>query len=302
MAFSSQFALSLELTKLIPVSLTAASAAAEALLRLARDLQGSGSDIVIEADLAELFGRSRIEAQMASTFRNVVAKNATSKLCNDITLESGPGPTTLRALAPEQAAYFSTVIQCSFLTSVLKRDSLASALKTFFDKQAAETPPGHLLRASPSEDGISGFLQACEDQTSLYDWTHLLDAVAAMLGYSEPDQAVDGLPPVIFRGLLTTLPLVQHFPEQHIIQIECGIGECWIIVWTHYILGLPVLIKTWRNNICTEVSFGPSPPQIIIDARSVVNYMIRDPSLTLLGLVDEKGKEPLFHFQPDPDE
>jgi len=39
MPFSSQFALSLELTRLIPVSLTVASTAAEALLRLARDLQ-----------------------------------------------------------------------------------------------------------------------------------------------------------------------------------------------------------------------------------------------------------------------
>jgi hypothetical protein len=264
--------------------------------------QGSGSDIVIEADLAELFGRSRIEPQMASTFRNIVAKNATSKLCEGISLESGPGPTALRALAPEQAAYFSTVIQCSFLTSVLKRNSLASALKTFFDKQAEEAPFGHLLRASPSEDGISGFLQACEDQTSLYDWTHLLDTVAAMLGYSERDQAVDELPPIIFRGLLTTLPLVQHFPEEHMIQIECGTGECWIVVWAHYILGLPVLVKSWSNDICTEVSFGPSPPQIIIDARNVVKYMIRESSLTLLGLVDEEGKEPLFHFQPDPDE
>jgi hypothetical protein len=239
---------------------------------------------------------------MASTFRTIIAKNATSKLCEGITLESGPGPTTLRALAPEQAAYFSTVIQCSFLTSVLKRNSLASALKTFFDKQAEDTPSGYNSRASPSEDGIYGFLQACEDQTSLYDWTCLLRTVAVMLGYTGPEDAINGLPPVIFRGLLTTLPFVQHFPEEHVIQIECGTGECWIVVWTHHILGLSVLVKTWSENICTEVPFGTGPPQIIIDARNVVNDKIREPSLTLLGEVDEDGREPLFQFRPDPDE
>jgi hypothetical protein len=239
---------------------------------------------------------------MASTFRTIVAKNATSKLCEGISLESGPGPTTIRALAPDQTAYFSTVIQCSFLTAVLKRSSLASALKNFFDKQAQDAPAGHSLRASPSEDGISGFLQACEDQTSLYNWTHQLCAVAAVLGYAEPDQAAEGILPTILHGLLSTLPLSQHFPEEYIIQIESGTGECWIVVWAHYILGLSILVKTWNNGVCTEVPFGLGPAQIIIDARSVVSYKIREPSLTLLRRADETGNEPLFSFKPDPDE
>lgn len=45
MPFSSQFALSLELTKLIPLGLAAASNATEALLSLARDLQVAASHL-----------------------------------------------------------------------------------------------------------------------------------------------------------------------------------------------------------------------------------------------------------------
>jgi hypothetical protein len=57
MPFSSQFALSLELTRLVPVSLTAASTAAEALMKLARNLQVLGLYPYINDTLMRLFYR-----------------------------------------------------------------------------------------------------------------------------------------------------------------------------------------------------------------------------------------------------
>lgn len=56
MPFATQFALSLEATSLVPLTLTAATSAVGALMNLARDLQNSGSDIVVEEDLANVFG------------------------------------------------------------------------------------------------------------------------------------------------------------------------------------------------------------------------------------------------------
>ncbi|KAF2189322.1 hypothetical protein K469DRAFT_701956 [Zopfia rhizophila CBS 207.26] len=139
MPMSSQFSLSLELTRLIPLGLTLAEKTYEAAMSLARDLQvslaswditllvslpslflsntncvthqSSGSDIVIEEDLAEVFGRSRIAMNMASSFRTIVAASSLpTKLCEGISLCNGPGPTVIRALT--QPPYFSTVIQC----------------------------------------------------------------------------------------------------------------------------------------------------------------------------------------------
>lgn len=63
MPFSSQFALSLEVTRLVPVPLVV-NKVYEAIMNLARDLQNSGSNIVIEQDLADVFGRSKISTKI----------------------------------------------------------------------------------------------------------------------------------------------------------------------------------------------------------------------------------------------
>ncbi len=237
---------------------------------------------------------------MASTFRTVIARNASTKLCEGITLEAGPGPTTLRALSKNQTPYFSMVIQCSLLASVLEKSSLAAALKNIFEKQAEDAPLDQPPRPNPSEDGLFGVLQACSEQTALFNWSNLLFAVAKTLG--ELEGVHEKIPAVVFRGLATTLPLVQHFPEERMLHIECGEGVCLIVVWAHHVLGLSVTVRTWWNDVCTEQSFGTQPAQIFVDARNVVDYKIRAPSVTLLQVADGETTDNIFRFEPDPDE
>lgn len=89
--FTNQFSLSLELTRLVPFGLSASNA----IMSLARSLQNSGSDIVIEEDLANVFGRCRIAPHRDREFREVVGKHHSSTLSSalGLTLEDGPGPT-----------------------------------------------------------------------------------------------------------------------------------------------------------------------------------------------------------------
>lgn len=112
--FSTQFSLSLELTSLVPVILNQAQAG---ITWLARELRNSGSDIVVEEDLAQLFGRCYITPNMSRTFRAVVGQsNNVSTLAAGLALFSGPGPTVKRALTePAGNPYFCMVVQCKAL-------------------------------------------------------------------------------------------------------------------------------------------------------------------------------------------
>ena len=73
----------------------------------------------------------------------------------------------------------------SFLASVHEKSSLAAAITYYFEKQAQDVPEGQTIRATPSLEGIRGVLQACEDQTSAFNWQNFLLAVGATLEMSE---------------------------------------------------------------------------------------------------------------------
>jgi hypothetical protein len=74
---------------------------------------------MVEADLAEFFGRCRIRQNMVSSFRAVVAvSGGITNLCDGLELVRAPGPTVSRSLTPNNEQYLSTVIQCSLLASV----------------------------------------------------------------------------------------------------------------------------------------------------------------------------------------
>ena len=74
MAFTNQFSLSLELTKFIPFG-SLITNASRGVLPLMRVLQDSGSNMITEADPAEVFGRNRIDRKSESTFRTAVKKS-----------------------------------------------------------------------------------------------------------------------------------------------------------------------------------------------------------------------------------
>jgi hypothetical protein len=116
----SQFNLSLELTQVAPPLLTLAGKSWEAAMRLARELQGSGSDIVVEEDMATLFGRCTVSPNLSSTFRTLVSKSdVQTSILKGIALVSGAGPTVIRALTQSaDGAYFAMVVQCMLCSAL----------------------------------------------------------------------------------------------------------------------------------------------------------------------------------------
>jgi hypothetical protein len=139
MAFQNQFALSLELTSLLPLATAAAGKTYDAAMKLARELQvgslqvfilfilstsefsiefqitcqGSGSSIIVEEDLAEIFGRARIDRNLESSFRTIISgseRNGLQELCEQLALYCGPGSTVLRAF--DDPPYMAMLVQC----------------------------------------------------------------------------------------------------------------------------------------------------------------------------------------------
>ena len=206
MSMPSQFALSLELTRLIPAGVTAAGKAWESAMAFARDLRGSGSDLVIEEDLTDLFGRCFVAPSMASAFRHVVGqRQPETVLSGGIMLLNGPGPTVTRALTQaSQGSYFAMIVQCkaqphsriclatdpyylgSLLVAVHDRQSLSGAITRVFEREA-EDAPLEQQKAAPSSEAILGVLRAIEDQTTSFNWRDILLAVAKKLDLQDHD-------------------------------------------------------------------------------------------------------------------
>jgi hypothetical protein len=68
---------------------------------------------------------------------------------------------------------------------VHEKNSLAAEIAYYFQKLAEEAPDIHMLKSTPGVDGIRGTLQACEDQTSAFNWRNLLIAVGSTLELTE---------------------------------------------------------------------------------------------------------------------
>lgn len=102
MAFTNQFSLSVELSKLVPVA-PIVSIASRNLLELVRGLDRSGSNLITEHDLAQIFGRTYISPQFANTFKNAVRTSAVHKLSSiaELVLEIGPARRSSTALTKQ---------------------------------------------------------------------------------------------------------------------------------------------------------------------------------------------------------
>ena len=168
MAFTSQFALSLELTRLLPPLKWAADKTADAIMAKARELRNSGSDIVVEEDLANVFGRCRISRTLASSFKTIITRSTSNvPLVESIMLQGGPGPTVVRAF--QESHYFSMVVQLSLLVWTLGTNDLATVIADVLRKRSEGAPSTPGLQSSPSREGILGVLRACEVQTSAFN-------------------------------------------------------------------------------------------------------------------------------------
>ena len=267
MAFSNQFSLSVELTKLVPFG-PLASVAGRGLLNLIRDLQESGSDLVTEEGLAEVFGRNRIDPRFESSFRTAVRQSAIHQFADvaELMIEGGPGPTVRRSL--QDPIYFRTILQLSLLTWAHELGEFAKALAQALDRRATENGQ---KESPPRLDGVRGTLRAVREQTSGFMWELIFSAVdqkLAPLKQCETTSHLRLLPVSVLQGLLDTLTAVQHFPEARLIRIRSIDGATTIVVWAHHVLGLTVVVESAHGS----ERFGDGPESVHVDCGTHEGY------------------------------
>ena len=144
-------------------------------------------------------------------------------------------------------------------------------------------------------------LKAIEDQTASFDWKGMQLAVAAKLELGEA-AAQEPLPMVTLHGLLSALPVIQFFPEEHILQISTGLEVCAVVTWAHTLLGLNVLVRD--KQFLREVRFGSA------SVESLIVVMERAPGLSLflpqsdktagsVTLLSSSSNEPIFSLKAE---
>lgn len=300
MVFSTQFALSLELARILPTVGRATNQAADAIMRRARDLRHSGSDIVVEEDLANTFGRCRISLTLTSSSKTVVT-NSTSNvpLLERITLQGGPGPTVIRAF--QETPYFAMVVQLSLLVWTFDSNYLATAITDALRNRLEGAPTSSVLQSSPDRQGILKVLMACESQTSAFNWNMMLNAVSTTLGYI-PDKAPLDFPSFVLQALLDMFPMVQTLPSDRLIHVQIPVGEnlasgiSTLVVWAHHVLDLTVLVRSRGTT--------GQPPKIIrfgnSDSEQVLVEEVAADHEASIVLLDSR-RENLLMVKPDPD-
>jgi hypothetical protein len=270
MSFSSGFQLSLELTNVFGVARQGVQLAKD-FVNLARDLRQSGSDILVEEDLAGIFGRGRIDSQLEKSFKSSVSKDTSRTNLytgSAISLHAGAGPTVSRALLQKEVReYLSTVIQLSFLSWLHDKEALAISLTQCMEQRMRMRLPG--ATPAPGFDSILGTLNACNSQTSSFLWTPYISDVKGKIQrhfsyYNDRyiDRHLEGLSDHLLLAAMDYFCLVQSLPEDRIMDIGSEEGVIPVVVWAHHILGLTVSI---RSPLREDLVFGDArSPQVIV--------------------------------------
>lgn len=285
MALSSQFSLSVELTKLLPLG-PLARAAGGGLLSLLREMRDEGYDPVTEEDLAEVFGRNRIDPKFESTFRTAVRHSAVHKIADiaELMLEAGAGPTVRRSL--KEPAYFSSVLQLSLLTWTHELTSLSRSLAQAFERRAKEAKDS---KAPPRYDALKGTLRACREQTSGFMWELIISAVDKKLSpfnaFFDASSWYErrAVPLPVLQALLDGFTAVQHLPQATLIRIRTFTGVSTLVVWAHHVLGLTVLVQGASESI----QFGEGPESVHINAIQSEEGHLVPPSASLVNETDD---------------
>ncbi|KAF4153779.1 hypothetical protein CNMCM6936_009559 [Aspergillus lentulus] len=267
MAQPTPFQLRDELTILPPVR-GALSVVPGPILQQIRELKKTGSDFILEEDLATVFGRAELDTGLERLFRSTVIIPGFEEIypSSEIRLASGPGPTVLRAL--KESHYLSTIIQLSFLGFMHERTTLATNLVACLNER-------HHLGAPDSNpanyEGVCEILRVCASQTSSFPWDLYIGRVEAQLPktctFMANKTSVDELQwrvltPNLLLAAMDYLCLVQAFPGDRLMAVPSQAGLVPLVVWAHHILGLTVLLKGSPDG---DVLFGhSSSPQITI--------------------------------------
>ena len=255
---------------------------------------------MVEEDLASVFGRCKIAPTLESSFKTVVVQSSSNiSLLEGIVLQGGPGPTVARAL--RESPYFVMVVQLSLLSWVFPSEHLAMAIADVLRKRSDGAPTFSALPSTPDRQGIFGVLQACESQTSAFNWNMMLEAVSTTLGYGIKHTRTS-LPRFALQGLVDMLPMVQTLPSDRFIHIQIAINREFdagipvLVVWAHHVLDLTVVVRTHsdQGKPVGDVRFGNSDlEQVFIEEADVGD----DSFITLL----DAQKEHLLTIKPQPD-
>jgi len=249
------FQLSVELTKFLPVD-RLVNTGVSRLVNFAREFRQSGSDIVVEEDLAVIFGRGRISTALEQEFKGQVNIQKYTPLCrrSEVDLAEGIGPTMLRAF--QEQKYFATVVTLSMLSYFHAPASLARMISKCITMRLTAKIPSST--PDPGFDGVMNTLMACSSQAAAFQWSTYREEVEFRIKQVMPDYYFHRnytiLPPALLAGAMDFLYLAQSLPEDRIITVSNQTGCIVIIIWAHFILGLSVVIETQDGS--QVVSFG----------------------------------------------
>jgi hypothetical protein len=206
------FQLTLDLAHLFPSEL--ASQGIAKFLDFARDLRKSGSGIVVEEDLAAIFGRGRVSTALERDFKAEVQIQQYTVLSQGSEVVLGClGPTMLRAI--REARYFSTVVTLSMLGYFQGRESLARLISQSMRLRSEAKIPG-----APEDigfDGISSTLMACSSQSAAFQWSTYRQLIEERVRSSIPNYRYVAdyvrLTPALFWVPWTSYILHRAFPR-----------------------------------------------------------------------------------------
>lgn len=295
------FQISVELTQLFPVRTAVeylARCSVERVLGFARELKNSNSDILVEADLVAVFGRVWVDEKIARQFKSDVIKNRARIIIPDTPLELsiGAGPTLEYGFSKDaDRGALSTIIQLSLLSSTHDRSTLASSLSYGFNKRVELAVPS--ANPSPGYDGIMGTLEAISSQSPGYFWSTYIktirERITPILGHGRVNNDARALPSNLLFACLDNLCMVQRLPEEYTLIVSDASGCVTLILWAHFVLGLPVVLRGQHPE--DEVHFRhdqTSSPSVIIQGNRVPS--MSGPEICLLG------KENRVYLRIDP--
>ncbi|MCJ1388187.1 hypothetical protein MMC18_001032 [Xylographa bjoerkii] len=261
MAFSSQFALSYGLDKLLPV-VPFVNFASEGLLELVRVHKRSGSDLPTEYELAHMLGRNKINAQFGNSFKTAIRQSTVVRRVYDIAelvLEAGAGPTVEHSIS--RIPFSSMVIQVSLLLWSHQIDSLVKGVGKLIQRGTQVKQ-----MSLPSSEALLGTFRSIRQQTSGYPWELVFAAVEETLKAQlnlTSSQLSRSIPLPVLQVLAGGTSILQSRPGFVFLAIRTLEGLSTIVVWVHNILGLTVEIKADRGS----TSFGHGPAAVVIDCK-----------------------------------
>ena len=268
-----QLQLGVELTNIFPVRRIVDSTY-DRIVSLARDLRKSGSDFLVEEELADIFGRGRINSEIERQFKDAVLKDVdvlrlrrTDGTSLEIALDSRPGPTLQRAVRQDPTeAYFSTLVQLSLLIWSHDRASLATCLSECMDMRYLSGAPG--ASEHSGVEAIHSMLDTSASQLGAFNRSSYIQRIEYLMtqrcpGFSH-QKSFTTLTPKLLLACMDYLFILQKLPEDRMMVIESQQAFITLIIWSHYCLDLDVVVTGVPGG---DIVLGRKPdssPQVII--------------------------------------